>query len=290
MSESVEDVTYSASGNPSMAANFNMRNLEAARKAYDTKNKEASKKAHLVKIGEPADEKHSRASDQIKSIVYGGLDGIITTFAVVSGAAGGGFGVEVVLVLGFSNMFADALSMGMGDTLSTKAQNAAIMKEREREEWELENFPEGEVSEMVTVYMKKGMSEEDAHNVVTTMAKYKEIFLDTMMVEELGLMVPDKDENPAWDGLVTFTSFVVFGLFPLLGYLLTIGSDLTDLEKFGISICMTGVMLFILGAIKSTFTTQSWWSSGIEILFFGGFTAAVSFLIGWFVDTLITAK
>eukprot|EP00954_Amorphochlora_amoebiformis_P020907 1342784-Amorphochlora_amoeboformis.AAC.1 len=78
----------------------------------------------------------------MKSIVYGGLDGIITTFAVVSGAAGGGFGIDVILVLGFANMFADALSMGMGDALSTKAANAAALKERDRELWELENYPE----------------------------------------------------------------------------------------------------------------------------------------------------
>ena len=66
-------------------------------------------------------EKHSMFSDRLKSIVYGGLDGIITTFAVVSGATGGGFGVDVIMVLGFSNMVADALSMGVGDAMSTKA-------------------------------------------------------------------------------------------------------------------------------------------------------------------------
>mmetsp|Transcript_33855 Transcript_33855/g.57402 ORF Transcript_33855/g.57402 Transcript_33855/m.57402 type:complete len:115 (+) Transcript_33855:704-1048(+) len=62
----------------------------------------------------------------------------------------------------------------------------------------------------------------------------------------------------SFDGFVTFSSFVFFGLFPLLGYLFTIGSNLSETELFGISICMTGVMLFILGAIKSQFTTQSW--------------------------------
>jgi len=186
-------------------------------------------------------------------------------------------------------MFADALSMGMGDALSTKAQNAAIMKEREREAWEFESYPEGEIAEMVEVYTKKGMNEEDAREIVTKMSKYKDIFLDTMMVEELGMLVPGDDENPAFDGFVTFSSFVFFGLFPLLGYLFTIGSNLSETELFGISICMTGVMLFILGAIKSQFTTQSWWSSGFEILVFGGITASVSFLIGWLVESIISS-
>jgi len=234
-----------------------MRNLRDARAAYEEKNSELSTKVHMMKAGS-GEEKHSQVSDKLKSIVYGGLDGIITTFAVVSGAAGGGFGIDVILVLGFSNMFADALSMGMGDTLSTMAQNAAVMKEREREAWEFANFPEGEIDEMVTLYVKKGMSKEDATSVVNTMAKYKDFFLDKMMTDELGLMVPDEDENPWKDGFITFLSFVFFGIFPLLGYLVTIGSGLSDTELFGVSIALTGVMLFILGAIKSMFTVQHW--------------------------------
>eukprot|EP00954_Amorphochlora_amoebiformis_P008908 692158-Amorphochlora_amoeboformis.AAC.1 len=133
---------------------------------------------------------------------------------------------------------------------------------------------------MVEIYVGKGMSEKDARLVVETMVKYKDFFVDQMMVDELGLMPPDEDENPWFDGLVTFTSFVFFGLFPLLAYLFTIGSDLDRTELFGVSIALTGVMLFILGAIKSQFTLQSWWASGTEILALGGFTAAISFLIG----------
>mmetsp|Transcript_22027 Transcript_22027/g.32830 ORF Transcript_22027/g.32830 Transcript_22027/m.32830 type:complete len:283 (-) Transcript_22027:15-863(-) len=265
---------------------YAMRDLSAAREAYDNKDSKLSKAVHSLKIA-ASPEKHSKASEYLKSIVYGGLDGIITTFAVVSGAAGGGFGIEVVLVLGFSNMFADALSMGIGDALSAKAQNAATLKEREREDWEFENYEKGEKDEMISLYQEKGMSEEDAKTVVNTMAKYRNIFVDTMMVEELGMMVPDEDENPWFDGFVTFCSFVFFGLFPLLAFVCTIGSNLNNNELFGISIGLTGLMLFILGALKSTFTTQSWWFSGFEILAFGGVTATVSYLIGWFVEAVV---
>ena len=124
--------------------------------------------------------------------------------------------IQVILVLGFSNMFADALSMGMGDALSTKAENAAIMKEREREKWELQNFKEGEIEEMVELYEHKGLSRQDAEIVVRTMAKYEDFFVDRMVMDELEMMVPDPDDNPWFDGLVTFCSFVFFGIFPLL--------------------------------------------------------------------------
>jgi len=192
--------------------------------------------------------------------------------------------VEVILVLGFSNMFADALSMGMGDALSTMAENAAILKERSREAWELANFKEGEIEEMVEIYEEKGMSRQDAEIVVRTMAKYEDFFVDRMMTDELDLMVPDPDDNPWFDGLVTFCSFVFFGVFPLLAYACTVGSALEERVLFGISCGLTLFMLFVLGAIKSMFTIQSWYASGMEIMLFGGFTAFVSFIIGWFIE------
>ena len=79
---------------------------------------------HALEMTSPGScpEEHQKSGEFIKSVVLGGLDGIVTTFAVVSGARGGGLGLEVILVLGFSSIFADALSMGMGDGLSRKAE------------------------------------------------------------------------------------------------------------------------------------------------------------------------
>lgn len=67
-----------------------------------------------------------------------------------------------ILIMGFSNIFADALSMGVGEFLSSKAHNEWVLDERRREKWELENYPEGEVEEMVDIYVERGMEEGDA--------------------------------------------------------------------------------------------------------------------------------
>lgn len=79
--------------------------------------------------------------------------------------------------------------MGVGEFLSSKATNEWILSERRREEWEMENYPDGEIQEMIDIYQQKGMSHDDAKLVIETMAKYKDFFVDVMMAEELELMV-----------------------------------------------------------------------------------------------------
>mmetsp|Transcript_14603 Transcript_14603/g.36962 ORF Transcript_14603/g.36962 Transcript_14603/m.36962 type:complete len:283 (-) Transcript_14603:270-1118(-) len=261
------------------------RDLDAAKEAYAKGDVEASKLAHAAR----APEKHSKVGGHLKSIVYGGLDGIITTFAVVAGAAGGDLAIEVVLILGISSVFADALSMGVGDALSTKAANQYALEERAREMWEMENNPEGEIQEMIEIFEEKGLSKEDATTAILAMSKNKEFFVDLMMAFELELEVPSEDDNPYFDGLVTFCSFVCFGFVPLLGYVVLYSIDLGDDKAtvlFIIACCLTGLMLFVLGALKTMFTIQKWYAGGLEILFFGAMTAAVAYLIGLLVEEI----
>eukprot|EP00657_Telonema_sp_P-1_P012722 TRINITY_DN9468_c0_g1_i1.p1 TRINITY_DN9468_c0_g1~~TRINITY_DN9468_c0_g1_i1.p1 ORF type:complete len:357 (+),score=101.54 TRINITY_DN9468_c0_g1_i1:107-1177(+) len=262
------------------------------REAFAKMDVDASKKAHSteeikIRIAESATEKHSKLGERLKSIVYGGLDGIITTFAVVAGATGGHLDTSVILILGVSNMFADGVSMGMGDAISTKAENEMTMKERDREAWEMENYPEGEIEEMVELYTQRGLEPDKARLVVENMASNKDFLIDQMVTDELGLELPDEDDNPWKDGLVTFTSFVFFGMFPLLAYICLNSTDLTQDALFVMSCCLTGVMLFILGVVKSQFTQQMWYLAGTEILCLGGFTAAVSYGIGALVAEIV---
>lgn len=265
-----------------------MRDLSAARAAFKDGDVEASKAAHDAKVLN-APEQHKKIGGNIKNVVFGGLDGIITTFAVVAGAAGGGLGVEVIMILGFSSIFADALSMGMGDALSTKAENEYILAEKKREAWEFKEYPEGEIKEMVDLYVEKGMERADAEVVIRRMAKYPEFFVDIMMVEELELQVPGEDDNPWKEGAITALSFVVFGTIPLLGYVAFAGSSLSDGVLFAIACVLTAIMLFALGAIKASLSNKKWYWSGLEILVMGSFTATVAYLIGFVVEEILAA-
>jgi VIT1/CCC1 family predicted Fe2+/Mn2+ transporter len=55
--------------------------------------------------------------------VFGSVDGLVTTFAVVSGVIGAGLSATVILILGFANLFADGFSMAASNYLSTKSEN-----------------------------------------------------------------------------------------------------------------------------------------------------------------------
>lgn len=81
--------------------------------------------------------------------------------------------------------------MGVGEFLSSKAENEWILSEKRREEWELENYREGEIQEMIDIYISKGMTPEDAKVCIETMAKYDDFFVDIMMMQELELQVPE---------------------------------------------------------------------------------------------------
>ena len=190
------------------------RNLEKAKKAYSKGDIKASIDAHNQKS---ASEHHSNEGQYLKSAVYGGLDGTITTFAVVAGVAVASLNAGVVLILGFANLIGDGISMAIGDFLSTKSENEYHKAERQREAWEAEHYPDGEKKEMVELYAGKGIKQKDAKQMVDCMCKYKDAWVDIMMVEELGIV--ESKESPLKNAVVTFISFCVFGLIPLIAYL-----------------------------------------------------------------------
>ncbi|KAL3759380.1 hypothetical protein ACHAWU_000679 [Discostella pseudostelligera] len=260
---------------------YNGLDTEASRNFHDTR--------HIIEKGNT--EMHQTEGGFLKPVIFGGLDGILTSFAIVAGAAGGSMPVPVVLVLGFSNIFADALAMGVGEFLSSKAENEWILSERRRESWEMENYPEGEIREMIDIYECRGMSREDATKVIETMAKYKEFFVDVMMTEELALQVPEENHKiaAAKEGLAMFCSFATFGSLPLIGYVVipslfpTLGEEIL----FTAACVVTGLVLFGMGCVKSMFSASGWFICGVETLLLGGLCATVAYLIGQFVDGLI---
>ncbi len=256
------------------------RNLEKAREAWLRRDPAASRAAHAAPAPAPAlaGERHASGGRYIKSIVYGGLDGIVTTFAVVAGVNGASLAAGVVLILGFANLVADGLSMAIGDFLSTKSEQEYQRTERAREQWEVEHYPEGEKKELRELYEAKGISADDARQMVETVSRHPKAWVDIMMVEELGILADE--ESPFKNALTTFLSFAVFGFMPLLTSVLAQFVPFLSRNSFAVSAALVAVTLFALGAAKTKITGRPWLGSGLETLVVGGITAAAAWGVG----------
>ena len=74
--------------------------------------------------------------------------------------------------MGLANLrLADGLSMTAGAFLSLKSEREYYDREREREGWEVADYPEGEKAEMMALYRAQGYSEQDATTLVETRAR-----------------------------------------------------------------------------------------------------------------------
>merc|ERR1711871_49103 len=209
--------------------------------------------------------------------------------AAVAGT-GGKLGHDVVILMGLANLVADAISMGFGDYLSERAELDFAIHERAREAWEMENYPEGEIREMIEIYEAKGVSSADAKIILETMAKYKDFFVDHMVVQELELMPPDPEDSPAKKGAVTFFAFMLFGSVPVVVYAalrgVDWGKDATD-WTFVIACIATEFFLFCLGFAKQSFMSKELSikvKSGAFMCLNGSLAAIASFLIGYLVE------
>ena len=157
-----------------------------------------------------------KISNYTKPIVYGGLDGIITTFAVVAGTVGGSLSIGAVIVLGFANLLADGFSLASSDYLSEKKASKKILKE----------------------------------------------------------------------AVVTFFAFNLFGLIPLLAYVLT-ESAVGSHNGFLISCVVTALALVLLGLTKAEVAGISKRKSIIQALIVGGIAAFVAFSVGEILGNLV---
>ena len=208
----------------------------------------------------------------IRDFIYGGIDGAVTTFAVVSGVSGAELSPAVVLILGFANLVADGFSMAASNYLGTRAEQDDYQRLEKIEHRHTEVEPEGEREEIRQIYGGKGFEGEELEKAVELITADRDRWVKTMLTEEYGL--PAKIRSPWQAAFATFAAFVVCGLVPLLPYLFGVRSS------FLVSCVMTGVTFFLIGSFKSRWSTSSWIRSGIETLFVGALAAGLAYGAG----------
>jgi len=220
-------------------------------------------------------------SEFLKEIVYGGNDGIVTTFAVVAGFAGAGaegaatIGSVAVLLFGLANLFADATAMGLGAFLSSRSERDVYQANRAIEVREIAENPDFERMEVIDLLQERGVSEADAKTFADLYQRNPDLMADFMMQYELGMADP-RDDNPAMNGLATFLSFIVFGAIPLIPYFLMAPTETT----FYASVGATATALVLLGLLRWQVTRERLARSVGETVLIGGTCAVVAFAVG----------
>jgi VIT1/CCC1 family predicted Fe2+/Mn2+ transporter len=208
----------------------------------------------------------------LRDWIYGGIDGAVTTLAVVSGVAGAQLSKWIILALGFANLFADGFSMAASNYLGTKAEHDDWRRLEEIEHRHIELAPDGEREEVRQIFERKGFEGRDLQRIVELVTANRDRWVKTMLTDEYGL--PHSVRSPWTAAINTFVAFVLCGLAPLLPYLFETP------HSFSISLILTAVVFVAIGSVKSRWSTSSWWHSGLTTLLIGAIAAALAYLVG----------
>ncbi|NNF91235.1 MAG: hypothetical protein HKM96_07610 [Boseongicola sp.] len=214
----------------------------------------------------------SRERSNLRDVIYGAIDGAVTTFAIVAGVIGAELSVKVIIALGIANVLADGFSMAAGNYSGTKAELDDARRLREIEDRHIRLAPDGERAELREILSQKGLEGDVLQAAVEAIAADRKNWIDMMLVDEYGLS--PVDPHPMRAARATFFAFLVAGLIPLLPFVFAID------RAFEWSIAATGLTFFAVGAMKSVWSLASWWRSGAETLLIGGFAAAIAYFVG----------
>ncbi|WP_424961231.1 VIT1/CCC1 transporter family protein [Ekhidna sp.] len=227
----------------------------------------------------------SRFQDYLGEFVYGGIDGSVTTFAVVSGSAGANLESSIIIILGFANLIADGFAMSIGSYLSTKSEKENYLKHKSIEYWEVDNLPEKEREEIREIYASKGFEGELLEKVVDVITEDRDRWVDIMMKEELEMA--EETKSPFKMGAITFLSFLLLGFIPLLIYVIDYVNPVQS-DLFLVSSILTGSCFVGIGFLKSVVTGTKKLKSVVETLLLGGAAAVLSYFVGDFLQSLIS--
>jgi vacuolar iron transporter family protein len=215
----------------------------------------------------------------LRDWVYGGIDGAVTTFAVVAGVVGAELSSSIVLILGLANVVADGFSMAASNYSGTKTEVEEKAQLRAVEERHIEAVPDGEREEIRQIFRGKGFHGADLERAVDVITSDTKRWVDTMLSEEYGL--PKSVRSPLKAAASTFAAFMLCGAVPLLPFLVKAPAS------FELSIVITGLVFFLIGSGKSRWSPVSWWRSGCETLAIGMGAAALAFAVGHALKALV---
>jgi VIT1/CCC1 family predicted Fe2+/Mn2+ transporter len=221
------------------------------------------------------------ASSNLRAAVFGLNDGLVSNMSLILGVSGASANPHFVIVAGVAGILAGACSMGAGEYISVLSQREVFEYQIAIEKEELKEYPEEEKDELALIYEARGVSKADARQIANLMIDNPDTGLNTLVREELGLN-PEDLVSPIGAMLSSFISFAVGATIPLLPFLLGHGQ-----WNLSISMGLTGIALFCIGAVLSLYTNRNPFLLGTRMLAIGAAAGVLTFMIGRLLGTAI---
>lgn len=215
----------------------------------------------------------------LRDWIYGGIDGVVTTFAIVAGVVGAELSAGIVLILGVANLLADGFSMAASNYSGTKAEIDDYKRVRAAEIRHITEHPEGEREEVRQIFLAKGYEGAELDEIVHLVTSNQDMWLEVMLAEEYGISAVQR--SPAKASIATFWAFVVCGAVPLIPYLFGLPASAA------LAAIMTGAVFLAIGAAKSLWSTASWYVSALETFAIGISAAGLAYAVGFILKTIV---
>ena len=211
----------------------------------------------------------------LRAAVLGANDGLVSNLSLVMGVAGADLSGKTILITGMAGLLAGACSMALGEWLSVQSSRELYKHQIEIEAHEIETAPAEEAEELALIYQSRGIDQAQARQMADRIMADPASAVETLAREELSVD-PKELGGSAWEAAIT--SFILFALgaiIPVFPFFFLAGMNAVLL-----SILLSTVGLFIIGAGITLFTGRSVLFSGTRQVFFGLAAAAITFVLG----------
>ena len=227
-----------------------------------------------------ATQEHISLRNYMRDVILGTNDGLVSIFALVLGVAGSGFTPKQVFIAGLAGTIAGAISMALGEFMSTKSQEQVYDSEKALETLHITHDFDREKDEIYDMYRKKGFEGNLLDEIVQVICSDHERMLEEMMINEFGVLESQR-RSPMVAAIFSGFSFLLGSLPAFIPFLLVS----TTRDGVILSGILSSVALFIVGFIKAIITRYDRFLLGFENFLFGLMGGIVTYTIGLLVGS-----
>lgn len=210
----------------------------------------------------------------VREVVFGMQDGMVSTLGAITGIAVGSENHFVVVLAGLVVIAVESISMAMGSYTSTLSEKHITERMLSEEKSEIHDFPDTEKKELETMFVQDGWPKEMAGNMAKVASQDKDLMLQEMAYRELKIS-SDNSSRPIINGLFMFGSYIIGGIIPLSPYFFA-----SIQVSMPVSIGVTLVGLFVLGAYIAWYARAGWFRGGVRIFLLGAAALLAGYLVG----------